>query len=77
MAQPSGGVKKVISRLTNSPGIRVWVFQTGGEDCAGSEPLVKMIQAKGMNVEGKSGILNTPGEASKIEEKIEKLLENF
>ncbi len=76
MAQPSGGLKKLVTRLDSDRGLKTLLFITGGSDCGGLTPLSEMVKAKGLTVIGECRIL-VPKENAEIGNKITKLLENI
>jgi flavorubredoxin len=76
MAQPSGGLKKLVARLDSNTNLQTLLFITGGSDCRGLAPLSEMVKSKGLTVVGECSVL-VPKENAEIGNKISKLLENI
>lgn len=77
VGQPSGGLKKLLTKLDKAAGFKTLLFITGGEDCSGLGPLTELAKAKGLRILGSCGILDKPQEVRQNEEKLDKLLENI
>lgn len=71
--QPSGKLRKAITKI-NMPGLKTLLFQTGGTDCAGLEPLAAMAEEKGLKVIGSCKIVIRPNETERIGEYVDQLL---
>lgn len=71
--QPSGKLRKAVNKI-NAPGLKTLLFQTGGTDCAGLEPLAEMAEGKGLIVIGSCKIVIRPNETEVIGESVDQLL---
>lgn len=71
--QPSGKLRKAVNKI-NAPGLKTLLFQTGGSDCAGLEPLTAMAEEKGLSVIGSCKIVIRPNETERIGEYVDQLL---
>lgn len=73
VGQPSGGLKRLLTKLDKAAGTKTLFFITGGADCSGLGLFNDLAKAKGLKVIGNCGILSTE-QAPEIEQKLDQLL---
>lgn len=74
--QPSGKLRKAVAKI-NAPGLKTLLFQTGGSDCAGLEPLAAMAEEKGLPIIGSCKILFRPNNNEQTGLVVKQLMANI
>lgn len=77
VGQPSGGLKKLLTKLDKAAGSKTLLFITGGSDCSGLGPFTELAKAKGLQILGSCGIFVDPPTSPAIESQLDKLLESI